>query len=178
MLLSFSALMVSCDDDDDDFVACTAEAETANVMIENDSMASVYTDIVIEASPEEVWQVLTDFEAMPSWSTTFQGLEGDITDGGQINALFPSPQGMLIAYPHALDLEEGLHFGWSDEIITLPGIVDNHYYTIEPCGDETLFIQTDEFSGNNENLTAAALANAVLAGYQTFNRELKQEVER
>ena len=180
--VNVSVLIVSCSDDDDtiennDFVACTAILETGTVTPINDAEAHVYTSIVINATPEQVWEVLTDFTTMPNWSSTFQGLEGDITNGGQINALFLN-QGQVLSFPHELTYEEGLRFGWSDEILTLPGIVDNHFYTIEPCGSETIFIQTDEFVGNNENVPAIGLANLLLMDYQTFNSELKAEVER
>ncbi len=173
-----SSLIISCSDDDsDDFVACTEETETGFVTQVNDEKSDVYTSIVINATPNQVWEVLTDFETMPEWSSTFKGLEGDVRDGGQINALFLT-QGQIIGFPHALIYNEGASFGWSDEILTLPGIVDNHFYTIEQCGSEVLFIQTDEFTGNNENVPAFGLANGVLESYQIFNSELKVEVER
>ncbi|WP_196889190.1 SRPBCC family protein [Aureivirga sp. CE67] len=173
-----SSLIISCSDDDsDDFVACAAEAESGYVTQVSEEKSDVYTSIVINATPNQVWEVLTDFEKMPNWSSTFKGLEGDVRDGGQINALFLT-QGQVIGFPHALIYDEGVSYGWSDEIITIPGIVDNHFYTIENCGSEVLFVQTDEFTGNNENIPAFGLANAVLEGYQTFNKELKEEVER
>ncbi len=179
-LLSATMVLVSCSDDDQDngLIACTAETETGMITQVSSDESHVYTSIVINATPNQVWSVLTDFDTMPSWSTTFQGLEGDIRDGGQITAIFPLPNGENIAYPHLLNYTENESFGWSDPIIGLDGIVDNHMYTVTFCGNQTEFIQTDEFSGNNQNVSALTLATIVLTDYQIFNQELKAEVEK
>ena len=34
----------------------------------------VFTQIEIEATREQVWSVLTDFEKMPEWSSSFQSI--------------------------------------------------------------------------------------------------------
>ncbi|MGR3810391.1 SRPBCC family protein [Jiulongibacter sp. NS-SX5] len=36
---------------------------------------SLFTSIIIDASPAEVWDVMTDFEKMPDWSSTLQKIE-------------------------------------------------------------------------------------------------------
>ncbi len=176
--LSLSLVIVSCSDDDNDFEVCMAEAETGIVTEINNEEATVSTSITINATPQQVWEVLTDFDSYSSWSSTFQGLEGDISNGGQVTALFPDGMGNIIPFPHELIYEEGIRFGWSDPILTLPGILDNHFYTVEACGSETQFIQTDEFIGNDPNLAALDLANLLVDGYQMFNSDLKAEVER
>ena len=38
----------------------------------------IFTQIEIEATREQVWSVLTDFEKMPEWSSSFQGIKGFI----------------------------------------------------------------------------------------------------
>ena len=45
---------------------------------------TVHTEIVIDAPPEVVWAVLTDWDRLPEWSPTIQGMTGDVTDGGQV----------------------------------------------------------------------------------------------
>ncbi|MGB0870070.1 MAG: SRPBCC family protein [Flavobacteriales bacterium] len=179
LILGLHGFMMSCNtENEDDYTPCPQPTETGEIVTISTDEAHVYTSIIIDATPNQVWEVLTDFETMPNWSTTFQGLEGDIEQDGQINAIFPLPNGELFHYPHALIYSEQEYYGWSDEIVTLPGIVDNHLYKVEYCESQTLFIQTEEFKGNNANLPAIGLANGVLEGYQTFNKELKAEVEK
>ncbi len=169
-------VMISCSQDDE-FMPCLAKTELGNTTSRSDDHAGVYTSIVINATLEQVWEVLTDFSTMPSWSSSFQGLQGDTSDGGQANALFLM-EGNPIPFPHRLIWEEGKRFGWSDEILFAPGVVDYHLYAVEPCGDQTLFIQTDDFTGTNQMFPPQALATILLDTYQAFNRELKTEVER
>ena len=176
LALSFSLFVMSCNDDDD-FAACTADTETGIVTEVSTEEANVSTSIVINATPEQVWDVLTDFTSYPDWSTTFQGLEGDIRNGGQVMATFPDGMGNFLPFTHELIYEDNVRFGWSDPILIFPGIVDNHFYTVEACGSETVFSQTDEFIGTDNNITPLALANLVLESYQIFNSELKTEVE-
>ena len=123
-----STFLISCSEDDE-FMPCPAKAESGNITSREDGSAGVYTSIVINARPEQVW-------------------------------------------------EEGKRFGWSDPILFAPGVVDYHLYVVEPCGDQTLFIQTDNFTGTDEMFSPQVLATILLGGYQTFNRELKAEVER
>ena len=175
-LVILSTVLISCSQDDE-FMPCLAKAESGNITSRADGSAGVYTSIVINARPEQVWEVLIDFSTMPNWSSSFQGLQGDISDGGQANALF-LVEGNPVPFPHRLIWEEGKRFGWSDEILFAPGVVDYHLYVVEPCGDQTLFIQTDNFTGTNEMFPPQALATILLDGYQAFNRELKAEVEK
>lgn len=181
LVIASCALLVfqSCsNDDDDNFNACTAQQETGIVTENSTTSVDIRTTIVIEASPEQVWSVLTDFENMPNWSSTFKGLTGDISDGGQITSSFFF-QGQILGFPHALSYEEGVQFGWSDPISFAPGVVDNHFYRVEACGDETLFIQTDGFTGADINFgNLVDFANLALTDFQTFNQELKTEVEK
>lgn len=177
LFLSVNLIIISCNNDDDNFEACTSGAEVGIVTEISEEEAEVSTSIVINATPEQVWEVLTDFESYSDWSSTFQGLEGDIVNGGQVTAIFPDGMGNFIAFPHQLIYNDGVSFGWSDPVLIFPSIIDNHMYTVLGCGDETLFLQTDQFLGNDDNLSALGLANALLEGYQTFNSELKTEVE-
>ena len=34
----------------------------------------VFTEIEIDATADQVWAVLTDFEKLPEWSSSFQGV--------------------------------------------------------------------------------------------------------
>ena len=72
IIITFS----SCSNDDDEMnVTCTPDTsltiETAFTEEISATHATVYTDIVINASASEVWEVVTNFENMPNWSSTF-----------------------------------------------------------------------------------------------------------
>lgn len=143
--------------------------------------ATVHTSVVIDAKPADVWATVTDFERMANWSTgTLQGMTGDIKDGGRVMITFifgndENGQPNANEIPHTLIYEEGEQFGWSDPFPEdIGGGRDNHIYSVEACGDQTLFVQSDEIF---DNPYAADFVAQLLPMYQTFNAELKAVVE-
>ena len=165
-------------DDADDMEMLDPIGALAEVRPLDDGSLQVYSEIVIAATPEQIWEVLTDFETMPEWSGSFQGLAGNLTDGGEAVATFLA-EGELYPFPHALTWEEGRSFGWSDPLAFAPGIIDDHHYIIDRTdGTNTLFIQIDTLTGDNDAYPAAVLADQLVQGYAWFNQQLKAEVER
>lgn len=82
----------------------------------------------------------------------------------------------LMEIPHTLVFQEGEMFGWSDPFSDdIGGGRDNHVYQVQPCGDKTRFVQSDEIMGNPY---AANFASQLMPMYQTFNAELKVAVEK
>ncbi len=170
----------SCKDDDDLCVPDTSlEIATSSVSTNAGSTTYfVYSDIVINASQEKVWAVLTDWNNMQNWSTSFIGLTGDIRDGGQVTARFIL-NGTTFEFPHTLHYVNGVEFGWSDPLLFAPEIKDNHLYKVEALSDcQTRFIQTDDFTGENPMFPLPDLAAQTETAYIQFNSELKAEVEK
>jgi len=135
----------------------------------------VHTEILIEAASEKVWKALTDFAAMPGWSSSFKGIIGDFIDGANVQTRFDLGDGVE-AYSATLRVTDQVEFGWSEDY---DGIRDNHRYCIETIGPrQTKFIQSDAFRGQADWTTTAELAETYLAQYVAFNRALKSECER
>ncbi len=161
--------------------SCDATLMHGNIAQISATHATVDTSVLIDATPAEVWAILTDFEAMAGWSSgTLQGMTGNLEDGGQVTIIFifgttEDGQPNIMTIPHTLIYEEGSVIGWSDPFPEdIGGGHDNHLYRVEPCGDQTLFVQSDEVVGNPY---AANFVAQLLPMYQAFNAELKAEVE-
>ncbi|MEO9826305.1 MAG: SRPBCC family protein [Paracoccaceae bacterium] len=161
--------------------ACDATLMQGSIAQLTDTHATVQTSVLIDATPAAVWATLTDFDAMVRWSSgTFQGMTGEIKDGGSVTVTFifgTTEDGELnvMTIPHTLIYEEGSVIGWSDPFPEdIGGGHDNHLYRVEACGEQTLFVQSDEVVGNPY---AANFVSQLLPMYQTFNAELKAEVE-
>ena len=177
----------ACKKDDSDICTssspCTPDASlegaTSSVTPNSDSTTySVYSDIVINASAAEIWSVLTEWDSVGNWSSSFLGLTGDIRDGGSVIARYKVGTDTF-NFPHTLHYVEGVEFGWSDPIAFAPGITDNHLFKLEPISScQTKFIQTDEFTGYDSTFTLPNLSAQSEAGYNQFNSELKAEVEK
>lgn len=161
--------------------SCNATIMNGNIAQLSATHATVDTSILINAATADVWATLTDFDNMASWSSgTLQSMTGDIQDGGSVTITFifgtdenGEPNAMEI--PHTLIYEDGRAFGWSDPFPEdIGGGHDNHIYRVEACGDQTLFVQSDEVV---DNPYAANFITQLLPMYQTFNAELKAVVE-
>ena len=155
------------------------EGATSNIRTNADSSTYyVYSDIVINASQSKVWSVLTDWNNVGKWSSSFQGLTGDIKHGGNVTATYLVGTDTF-RFPHTLHYVEGVEFGWSDPISFAPEIKDNHLFKLQAISDcQTKFIQTDDFTGENSMFPLPALSAQSMAGYNQFNAELKAEVEK
>jgi len=135
----------------------------------------VYTEIVIEAPKADVWKVLTDFAAMPDWSSSFKGVIGDFSDGAQVRTCFDLGEG-IEEYSATLRVIDKVEFGWSEDY---DGIRDNHRYRLEVVAPRRAkFIQTDAFRGRADWAKTGELAEFYLAQYVDFNRALKSVCER
>ena len=136
----------------------------------------VTTAITIQAPPDVVWSVLTDWASLPEWSSSIQSVEGEIRDGSDVvfRYLF---RGSVNVVPHSLIYREGEAFGWSDPF--LPGVSDNHLFRLETLPDgNTRFHQTDEVKGGIVSMLVGWLfARWFLESYVEFNLKLKERVE-
>ena len=45
-------------------------------------MKELHSEIVIDASPERVWDVLTDFASYPQWNPFIRRISGELEVGG------------------------------------------------------------------------------------------------
>ena len=146
----------------------------------------VYSDIIINATPDQVWSVLTDFDKTSQWSSNFYGLVGDVRDGGMVVAKYKVGK-QVIDFPHTLNFRPRNEFSWSSPIVTLPGIKDDHHFIVTATDDnKTRFVQKDTYTGEHEVysngvtslVTAKYLAEQQSLEFRKFNRELKFEVEK
>lgn len=140
----------------------------------------VHTEVLIRASSAEVWDVLSDFENMPTWSTTFQGMVGDVRDGGAVVVTYKFPD-RVAEIPHTISYTEGVGFGWADPFDFAPEMSDNHVFEIEAISEcLTRFKQYDTFTGvgpEGSVVTTEFISQDAMSVYRIFNAELKAAVE-
>ena len=54
-------------------------------------MKELHTEIEIDASPEDVWRVLTDFDKYPEWNSFIKSASGEITVGEKLQVYIEPP---------------------------------------------------------------------------------------
>lgn len=107
-------------------------------------MKHLRTEIVIAAPVETVWATLTDFASYPNWNPLITSLEGDISEGGKVEA---SILGMTIK-PRIQRLDANSELRWLGHA-GVPGLFDGeHYFRLESRGEgSTRFVHGERFSG-------------------------------
>lgn len=107
-------------------------------------------ELEIDASPETVWRVLTDFAAYPDWNPYVLHLAGDLALGETLELTIAQRNwnGPLTLYPTVARLEAPRTFGWHGRV-GLAGLHEtDHYFELKPLPDgRTRLVQTEEFRG-------------------------------
>lgn len=146
--------------------------------MENESN-HVFTEIEINATPEQVWNVLTDWNNLKEWSSSFIGISTDKMVLGEVFiSYFKNPiTGKSIELEHVCtDHVEGRKFGWSGDLIGKTK--DHHIYFLEPTADgTTIFRQEDGLHGPHSKFFNFLAEHKMTAMYKKFNKELKHRVE-
>lgn len=155
-----------------------SNTETAKGEKVKGSHRKIYTDILIDATPEQVWSVLSDTKSYKNWASFLLDIQGEIKDGNKITAVFqPNPEKeKKNTIEHTISVTDGKEFFWAEK--GPGGVTDNHHFIVEPAeGGKTKFIQSDELKGGITWIMGGMLTKLYLKGYTGFNKNLKAEVE-
>jgi hypothetical protein len=138
----------------------------------------VRSEIEIDAPPESVWRVLTDFAAYPDWNPFIRRIEGSPTEGSQLRVRIEPPGGRGMTFkPTVLAAEPNRELRWLGRVV-LPKIFDGeHRFTLEPAGEgRTRLAQSEAFSGVLVPILGRMLS-ATVHGFEEMNQALKARVE-
>ena len=141
-------------------------------------MKELRTETEIDAPPEQVWQVLTDFRAYPEWNPFIRSIEGEPKVGSGLKLRIEQPGGRAMTFkPKVRAAEPARELRWLGRLL-LPGLVDgDHRLALEPLdGGRSKFIQSERFSGLLIGLLTNTLA-ATEQGFERMNEALKRRVE-
>ena len=133
-------------------------------------------DIVIEASPEEILDVIADFEAMPEWSEPHQSAE--ILETGDDGR--PSKVRMKVRTAGITD-EQVVAYSWSGNEVTWTLVSSGQQksqdgkYTLVPQGDGTL-VKMQITIDPNVPVPAFILKRAIKGTIDSATNELRKRV--
>jgi hypothetical protein len=141
-------------------------------------MREIHTEIQIDATPEEVWAVLTDFASYPEWNPFVKSVKGDFREGGRIEIFVQVPEGRGMKFkPEVLRVERAREIRWIGSL-PVPGLFNGeHIFRLEPTGEgRTRFLHGERFTGLLIPFMGGTLAR-VQRGYELMNAALKARVE-
>ena len=134
---------------------------------------TITVDTIIDASPERVWQVLTDFPGHAVWNPFVTHISGDLSRGGRLRVSVRPEHGRGMTFrPRVVHVEPGRGFSWIGRFL-VPGLFDGrHSFELQPRSDgRTLFRQSETFSGLFVLMTKGSL-DGTRNGFQAMNEAL------
>jgi hypothetical protein len=141
-------------------------------------MKEICTKIFINASPDVVWKIITDFESFGKWNPFIQKISGVPNEGSTIQVFIkpPNSNGMKFK-PKILKCEPEKEIRWLGKL-WIPKIFDGEHSLIIRKVEENkvMFIQKEKFSGLLVPLFTNILTNTE-SGFQMMNEKLKQCAE-
>lgn len=139
----------------------------------------ISTEILIEASPEKVWAILTNFKDYPKWNPFIKSISGIPIAGHKITARIEPPgSGGMTFKPRVIVFEPNKEFRWQGHLL-VPGLFDGmHRFLIRDNSDGTCtLIQSESFKGILIPLFKKMIENNTIQGFQLMNRKLKELAE-
>jgi hypothetical protein len=138
----------------------------------------IETSIDIDAPPQRVWALLTDFAGMPKWNPFIKSITGRLATGSRL-AVYIVPPGKagMTFHPTILTANPGRELRWLGHFL-VPGIFDGeHYFLITPVGGSgSRLTQGEKFAGILVGLFGSTLS-ATEIGFQAMNAALKKTAE-
>ena len=141
-------------------------------------MRRVQSEITIDANPEQVWTILTDFAAYPEWNPFITRISGPLEVGGKLTVRLQPPGGRGITFrPTVQTVEPRRHFGWLGRLL-VPGLFDGaHEFLLTSTPDGgTHLLQRETFTGVLVSLFGRTLGQSS-TGFDESNQALKTRAE-
>lgn len=142
-------------------------------------MKSLQTEIVVNASAEKVWGIMTDFGKFPDWNPFIVKLEGKPEVKTRLRAELKNGKGVSVFKPEVLVAEKNKAFEWLGSL-PVPGLFKgHHYFRIEAISAaQVKFIHGEEFSGLLAGPIMNRIGEQTRNGFISMNKALKERAER
>lgn len=142
-------------------------------------MRELVTSVAIDAPPETVWEVLTDFERYPEWNP-FMRIVGRASEGARIAVELRPPGGRPTTFrPTVTASVYGRELAWVGHL-GIPGLFDGeHRFVLEADADgrRTTVTHAETFSGVLAGLLLRFVGERTEAGFGAMNEALKERAE-
>ncbi|MEU8797580.1 SRPBCC domain-containing protein [Spirillospora sp. NPDC048819] len=134
--------------------------------------------IEIEATPEEVWSVLSDLPAYAEWNPFIVSSGGRVEEGATLRNVMRDAGGETTFTPTVLEVAPGRELRWIGKIGP-GGIFDGeHRFVIEPIEPGRVrFSQSEDFAGVLVPFFRGKLTRDTLPQFHAMNRALAQRVK-
>jgi len=142
-------------------------------------MKELCTEIEIEATPDRVWQVLTNFDQYPEWNPFIQQAIGKAKVGEKVDITFHSESKVMTLHCIFIKAEPNKELRWKYHLI-LPALFSGeHSFIIEQTASNRIrFIDQEIFSGILVSSQAKDIDTNTRRGFEAMDKALKARAER
>ena len=137
----------------------------------------IKTEILINATPEKVWSILTSFDNYPNWNPFIKSIKGEAKVGNKIKVCIHPPNSKAMTFkPRVRAFETNKELRWLGHLL-FPGLFDgDHEFQLIDNGKETTtFKQSEKFKGI---LVGLLNLENTKKGFEAMNEKIKEMAER
>ena len=139
---------------------------------------NVETEIIVDASKEGVWKILTDFKKYPEWNPFIRKIDGELKIGAKLKVYVKPKNGRGMHFSATLiKVNPNRELRWVGHLF-FPGILDGeHIFIIQELGKNKIkFRHSEKFTGLLSVL--GGLNKLTQSGLSDMNQALKRRCER
>jgi hypothetical protein len=142
-------------------------------------MKELRTEIIINASPEKVWQTLTDLDKYPQWNPFICHAVGKAEPGQRVDIDFqPDGKGLKLHCTVAR-YQPNRQLSWTYHVMNPLLFRGEHIFTIESLGENQVrFIDREEFNGLLVPFQAKDIDTNTKKGFEAMDKALKGRAEQ
>ena len=130
-------------------------------------------EVGIQATPEIVWNLLTDAQGFPRWNSTVTQIEGDIREGQRLRLHVPGTKRVFT--PSVSGVVPARRMTWGNGVN--PIFKGVRTFVLGPRDGSTSFLMREHFSGLMFALTKRMLPD-FRPVFEAYANDLKREAER
>ena len=142
-------------------------------------MKELHTEIEIQSTPENVWQVLTNLDKYPEWNPFIHHAIGTAKVGEKVDITFKSGSKEMTLHCIVVKVEPNKEFRWKYHV-ALPILFNGeHSFIIEQLEENKIrFIDREIFNGLLVPSQAKDIDTNTKQGFESMDKALKVRVEQ
>lgn len=142
-------------------------------------MITLQTETQIQASPEKIWKILTDFTKYPEWNPFITRAIGKVEVGSGVDISVSSGSKALRLHCTVIKAEPKQVLCWKYHVILPILFKGEHSFTIEPMGSNYVrFVDREIFTGLLVPMQAQDINTNSRQGFEAMDRALKVRAEQ
>lgn len=145
-----------------------------------ENLIAVYrTDFEIDASDEQVWAVLIDFESYGDWNPSLPAISGELREGSTVSLTLgmpgrPSPK----VKAQLQQVTPNRRLTWHGNVGADWFFAGDREFAIHPLADDKVrFTHVEDVHGFLFPVFRALMGSSIQRSHDTFNRSLKNRAE-